>query len=194
MPRPHEVPPRVPHLAVAISGASRPRHLPFRGSSNPSLPIGMWEADAEVTGDASGGDMGVSCVLTEAGQVDDDYYSLESMEFQVDQDTAINVTSHVANMRNLANPAAPRTMAIALGVASGIGGRFGPRGSEFSFLPWFFGQGPAVGTGLQLFVKIATVNTLNLAMRGRFWGYRWGARAMDTPTGPVRPPGSVFGT
>lgn len=179
---------------MAIGASARSRHLPFMGSDDPSLPDGMWVADVEVTGDASGGDMACNVILTEAGDIDESYWSLEQFAAQLDQVTGVLFVLKFANQRNYADAASPRTNTIAMGTSTGLQGTTGPTGRDQPPLPYFIGQGPAPATGVQLFIIFAATNTNTVALRIHFWGYRWGPRSLATPTGPQRPLRSPFGT
>lgn len=193
MPRAHQVPPGVRYLAMSIAASVDVRHLPFRGTSDPSLPNEVWVADAFVTGDASGGDQAVNTVLTQASDIDESFWSLEQLALQIDRDVALGGVVKFANQRNYADPASPRTSTVTMAGAGGVQGTTSFLGRDHTLTPYFMGQGPAVVTGLQLFIILATANVDTLAMRSHLWGYRWGAGCMDTPTGPRRPLGSVFG-
>jgi len=180
---------------MTIGVSARARHMPFRGPDDVSMPSGMWVADVEVTGDASGGEMVLNVILTESAQADESFYSLEQFAYQTDQDSGLLSTFSAFNMRNYADPASPRSMTYNTGPGiNGEAGRHGPLPRDTGGLtPLFLGQGPGVNVAAQLFIGLTTTNTLAVAFRTHLWGYRWGGQAMDTPTGPRRPLGSVFG-
>jgi len=139
--------------------------------------------------------MAANAVLTEANQLDESFWTLEGVQLQLDQASALTGIFKIANMRNYANLAAPRTMTFSLPARNGIQGTSGPVASDVQGgLPILMGQGPAPASGLQLFLIYAVTNTNAIALRSLLWGYRWSERSLDTPTGPRRPPFPPFGS
>ena len=194
MPSPHQVPARVRDLGMTIGVSQRVRHVPFQGADDPSLPIGIWQGDVESTGDASGGANTVDFVFSNSGEEDDSFYSLEQFGEQHDV-----VTSQVRqvifnNQHNYRAPQTPITSTIMGDGGTGILGRTSWQGKDLGWLPYFLGTSPPAQAAVQLFLRFATNNVTTVAYRVHAWGYRWGPRAFGTPTGPRRPPGSVFRT
>lgn len=178
-------------MSVGVGG--RIRTLPFRGTSDPSLPASIWVVDVDTTGDGSGGANQADVIFHEAGEEDDSFYSLEQFGDQHDVVTALIRLFIVNNQRNYGAIASPVTSTIMGEGLTGLLARTAWQGRDKTWLPYFVGTGPAASTGLQLFLRFAVTNTNGVAYRVHAWGYRWTARAMDTPTGPRRPMGSVFG-
>jgi len=179
---------------MTIGVAARATHLPFNGPDDPSLPSGIWNADIEVTGDASGGIMAVDVILANSGELIDSFFSLEQVGLQLDQDAGVNNSFFVANQDNLRSPGTPISSTFAQQMFTGAGdGRSGPRGGA-DYLPYFIGKPPAAVAGAQMFLRWQATNTDLVAWRGHVWGYVWGPRAISTPTGPRRPFSSPFGT
>lgn len=195
MPRKDEVSPGVPDLALmSIANAENARHMPFEGTLDPSLPIGMWQCGVQVTGDGSGGVRILNVNLSQAGDQNDSLYSLEQVLDQSDSVTANDRQIFVANAHSLVNALVPLTMTISAAGVAGIDARQGWAGRDVgAWLPWFIGRPPPPALGLQLFIALEADNENLVAYRALLWGYRWGPRAFATPSGPVRPLGSVFG-
>lgn len=157
------------------------------------MPISMWQGVVEATGDASGGVNSISHLLTSAGDLDDRLFSVEHINFQHDVVTALNVLARFQNMQRKGNPALPISITRGLPQITGLDGVNGYIGGESTFLPVFMGSPPAPALGLNMFVTLTIANTDTVAFRAMSWGYAWSARSLDTPTGPRRPQGSVFG-
>jgi len=178
---------------MTIGVAQRVRHLPFRGTDDPSLPIGVWQADVDSPGDASGGQNSCDIIFNNAGEIDDNFYSLEQFG---DQHDVVTGTVHefiVNNQRNRGAETSPITSVIVSTSVTGLSGRTGWQGSMLPWLPYFVGDPPQATTNTQLFLRFSVTNTNGIAYRLHAWGYRWGPRAFDTPSGPRRPVGSIFG-
>jgi len=178
---------------MTIGVAQHARYVPFSGNIDPALPNAVWLSDVFVTGDGSGGVKACDTILTEVGDPDDVWFSLEQVAFQHDRDASVAGTLLVLNQRNLTDPATPIVSTFVIQVGTGAGdGRSGPLSRDLEFLPYFIGNPPSTTTQ-QLFLRIQVTNSDLIALRTHLWGYRWGPGAFDTPSGPRRPAGSVFG-
>jgi len=178
---------------MATGVGQRIRHLPFRGTDDPSLPVGMWICDVESTGDASGGENSLDVIFSDVGNPEEGFFSLEQLLDQHDVVTSEERALIFNNQRNFLSPTTPITSTFLLASGTGLLGRTGFLGRDANILPYFLGTPPRVVSGVQLFIRLSISNTDLIAFRMHCWGYRWGARAFDTPTGPRRPVGSVFG-
>ena len=116
---------------MTIGVAQRARHLPFEGTSDPSLPVSMWICSVESTGDASGGTNSTDVILTESGSGDDGFWSLEQFLDQHDETTARDRLLIFNNQRNLIAPATPLTSSWLMDGATGFSARTGILGRDF---------------------------------------------------------------
>lgn len=178
-------------MTIGVSG--RPTLLPLGGSEDPSLPTTIWTGDVESTGDASGGTNSVNIILSDPLDPDDAFWSLEQFGVQHDSVNAVKYIFQAVNQRNYRPGGTPITSTIMALSNAGTTALTGWVGRDLGWLPYFCGQGSLEGSAAQLFLNWSTENTLAAAFRLHCWGYRWGPRAVDTPTGPRRPLGSVFG-
>jgi len=170
------------------------RHMPFEGSSDPSLPDGMWHVAVESIGDASGGDNTLDVGFATAGSSEDFFYSLE--QFGDQHDTVVETPRifQIANQRNPVAPTVPITSTVMGAVVAPPLPVTGWKGTDMGWLPYWCGQTHRDLPAVQLFLRFRVANTNTVAYRLFAWGYRWSARSIATPTGPRRPPGSVFGS
>jgi len=170
------------------------RHLPFNGSSDPSLPTGIWLVDVESTGDASGGENSLDVGFSTTDSFDDSFYSLEQFLTQHDAVTSLSQLFQAASQKNLVTPTTPITSTVLMvSSGTGIAGVTGWNGRALAWLPYFCGQAHNDLAGVQLFLRFRITNTDTVAFRVHAWGYQWSSRCIATPTGPRRPPDSVFG-
>jgi len=180
---------------MTIGVGQRVRHVPFRGANDPSLPSGIWQGDVESTGDASGGTNSVDFIFANSGEEDDSFYSLEQFGDQLDQDSARARLFIINNQHNYRAPTTPITSSYQAEEAGvGLSSRTGWPAHAMGFLPLFLGTSPPAVALVQLFIRWTVTNVNTIAYRVHAWGYRWGPRAFDTPTGPRRPLGGVFRT
>lgn len=193
MPGTHQVPAGVRHLAVSVGASQFARHLPFDGSSDPSLPTGIWQADVEVTGDASGGTISADVLLQGSGEPEDTFYSLEQWLDQHDTAGGTTRVLRFLNQHNYRDPATPISSSHQGAGAGGSGTATGWQGRDIYPQRYFVGRAAPPSVAVQLFIRFETTNTLNIAYRIHAWGYKWSGRAIATPMGPRRPPFGVFG-
>jgi len=158
------------------------------------MPSGIWQADIESTGDASGGTNNVDVVFSNSGEEDDSFYSLEQFGDQHDAADSLARQLQVANQHNYRSPTTPITSVYLASASTGIAAVTGWAARDFPFLPLFLGTSPPAVAAVQLFIRWSIVNTTTVAYRVHAWGYRWGPRVFDTPTGPRRPLGGIFHT
>lgn len=169
----------------------RARFQPFRGSDDPSLPTGYWHASPRVTGDASGGSQIAQVSLVRIDQADDSLWSLEALSAFYTRTTGQSAHIRVPNADNPNVPGQPHSLAFTTNLVQGANlGMI--EGRDLAFLPLYIGK-RAFPLAAALFLEFETFNINTETLDVTMYGYQWSARSLDTPTGPRRPLGSVFG-
>lgn len=169
------------------------RYSPFEGSVDPSLPIGYWQCSVNSIGDGSMGDHILGHTLVPSAQADPSLWSLEQIGYQRDAADAFVVMLEIDGQDNPNDPATPITSSFELGALdTPPSARQAPVGRDLAFLPYFIGPSAGREASRALVIFLVVTNVINVAFRTMLRGYRWGGRALSTPTGPRVPPGGVF--
>jgi len=177
---------------LTIVAQSDIRYQPFSGSTDPSLPIGYWQCSVNGIGDASAGLSILRHTLVPSGQADPSLWSLEQLGLQHDAATDVTKQIEVSNVHNPNDPATPITVTFQFTHEGGQNSRSGLFPAVGDFLPYFIGRSAGREANAQLFFDIVVTNVDGVAFRSMLFGYRWGGRAYDTPTGPRAPAGGIF--
>jgi len=161
-----------------------------RGWDHPGYPIGTWQAEGQVVGDASGGTRIVQMDLAKA-------FTPPGLAFSLEWLTAADLAG-IANVMRLAiiafdaDFASTRNYVFPLTVASGVTSAFSV-GTRDLPRPIFLGISASAIAAAVLSWSLANLNTEVLTVHAG--GYFWNPRSVaQLPGGYLRPPDGMFGT
>jgi len=176
---------------VAIIGQIVVESRRYSGWIDPRYPIGYWQAALTVTGDASGGDLGIDLVFQGAipPALNSQLYSVERFAISSDESADRVVKVSAVGMAGPANQGFRQSYAILVPTLTAQGqGR--ARGDQFTMLPWFLGSQRTPGVTASFSLVSRNVNTVAVDFEAE--GYRWSARSVLVDGGPQRPPTGLY--
>jgi len=163
----------------------------YSGWVDPRYPIGYWQAALTVTGDATGGSVGVDLVFQGAvpAFLNSQMYSVERLSVLLGADTSRNLRISAINMGGPDNQGfIHQYTVLILNQDSVVGSAI--RGDQLTFLPWFLGSQRARGITTSLSLVSANVDTVAVTFEAE--GYRWSPRSVLVDGGPQRPPTGLY--
>jgi len=177
---------------VAVVGQIVVESRRYSGWLDPRYPIGYWQAALEVTGDASGGLLGIDLVFQPAEPVflNSQMYSVERFGIATNDANQRLGRLTAVNMGGPANVGFSHEYSILLDPITIVGGS-AARGSEMTFLPWFLGSQRTPGITASVSVVLSNNDTVVFKFEAE--GYRWSARSVLVDGGPQRPPTGPYG-
>jgi len=162
----------------------------YSGWIDPRYPIGYWQAALTVTGDATGGVLGID--LTFQGAVpaflNSQMYSVERLSVDGNEGANQSVRIQAVNMGGPDNQGFLHEYALQMSAMTG--GRTSITGDQFTFLPWFLGSQRTPGINASL--SLVGPNTDTIAYTLEAEGYRWSPRSVLVDGGPQRPPTGLY--
>lgn len=176
---------------MSVTAEVNIRNRPWRGYDDPGLPIGMWYAWVNVTGDVSGGDRILRVLFeTESSPLTGRHYSIEQLEYHDEEDQSRNIAMFLLgcsqfidgalqNRQYNVNIASNENEDAALPSAGGL-----PR-------PIFLGERDQVDAAMT--AQFHNVNVDGKACFVRIEGYVWSGRSVQAPGGLRRPVDSLYG-
>jgi len=172
---------------MAIVGQIVVESRRYSGWVDPRYPIGYWQAALALTGDASGGSLGIDLVfqLATSPGLNSQLYSVERFGITIGDDSNRVVRLAAVNMSGPSNEGFSHEYAIDTNTFTNITG-VAVRGGELTMLPWFLGSQRIAGTTASL--SLGTQNKDAVVFKLEAEGYRWGARSVLVDGGPQRPP------
>lgn len=165
---------------------------PWRGYDDPGLPSGMWIAEGEVVGDASGGFAETRFLFQIASDpLSGRLWSLEQVGAQVVANAPQNVLLRTQNMDFLtpAIPVGVHNAVLELAVTSDL--TITATRVRDMFPRMFLGRPTTAGLECGLRVLFANANTV--AVRAIVQGYTWEPAALLVAGGVRRPADSLWG-
>jgi len=164
----------------------------YSGWIDPRYPIGYWQAALNVTGDATGGLLGIDLVFQ--GPVppalNSQMYSVERLDATTADGVSRAVSIEAVNMAGPANQGFLQRYAFNLDRSTGLG-RASLRADQLDLLPWFLGSQRTPGITASLSLVAENIDTIVYTFEAE--GYRWGARSVLVDGGPQRPPTGPYG-
>lgn len=150
----------------------------WEGFREAQFPIGAWEADVSVTGDASGGARQISITFRQTGQAPSALaYSLEDISLQDLDDNTKNVQVFSSGFKLIKQ--------LLFNVGASAGGTFASVNQlNTRGLPLFLGRVEGV-VGAALTIQTSNVDLALFNVRAE--GYTWSQRSILTPGGYQRP-------
>lgn len=176
---------------MAINNTLISEEFPFLAFPDPRLPTAIWFANGFLIGDASGGNMTIQVRLRPAGerQFIGNYWSLEQLHYQHSDDAGNRFTVQgfqVFDGGGAVEPGLPLALERTLASESQLAVRGGPP------MPMFLGGSDNPADEQRM--TFIHANVLADNMQVAVMGYRWDSSVRSLQGGPLRPPGSVFGS
>lgn len=181
-------------MTVIATGQIFPRL--WRGWDDPSLPVGMWVGQVQVTGDGSGGAMRMQHFFRpEADPVSGRFYNLEQVDLIITVNAPVGEVACALGTDGFDRVGGAemfdRGWTLQVGPNSRAGESVGIY-NEFTKLPIFLGQASTVPDGAcSLSVEIANVDTA--VFQSVLQGYIWDPRSVSAQGGLRRPLGNLYG-
>ena len=176
---------------MTISGTTRLAFLPFNSPPGP-FPAGMWTSQQTVIMDASGGE---AIITHEVVLLSEPFSALmltiEQLTLDDARTTEQNWLLEAIGFEEH-NPVGNNNLIIALRSRATVGTVTALEPADMLRKPLFLGRCDRT-SGQNSAISIRTDNTNGFSIRDALWGYYWTPGAMNTPGGPQRPPGSLFG-
>jgi len=176
---------------MAIVGQVVVESRRYSGWVDPRYPIGYWQAALTVTGNASGGALGVDLVFQPATEpaLNSQLYSVERMGVAQQQEFSRTARIRALNMGGPSNLGFLHeyTVEIALQITLG---RAAVRAPDFNMIPLFLGSQREVGTTAALSLVVQNVDGIAVTFEAE--GYRWSPRSVLVDGGPQRPPTGLY--
>jgi len=174
-------------MSVSLDAPVRRRE--WGGVEDRRLPIGMWESQGVITGDATGGSAAVNLVFQPAAAptLDGNLYSLEQLAIQVSEANARTARVATGNMGNLGGAL---TYAVDLQPVGGVGVA-AMLGRDMDVFRGLF-LGSAILTGSRVLLGVTLINTDTVLLIVQAEGYIWGSRSRSVLGGPQRPPAGLY--
>lgn len=163
----------------------------YSGWTDPRYPIGFWQAAITVTGDATGGLVGLDLVF-QGGlepRLNSQMYSVERFAGSQSIGTNEEYSVEAVNMGGPANTGFVHRYLVRM-IGRGGGGSGSIAGNDFTFLPWFLGSQRTPGITAAL--SLVGLNIDGVAFTFEAEGYRWSPRSVLVDGGPQRPPTGLY--
>ena len=176
---------------MTISGRTRLVFLPFRSPGGP-FPAGIWTSQLTLIMDASGGD---AIVTHEVELLTEPFSALMLTLEQITLDDSVNAaTNYLLEAIGFEehNPIGNNNVILILPTTPAPGSVDAVRPHDMLLRPLFLGRADRT-SGQNTEISIRGPNINGATIRDALWGYYWGPGAMNSPGGPQRPPGSLFG-
>jgi len=160
----------------------------YSGSLDARYPIGYWQAALSVSGDATGGLVGIDLVFQTANgpaRLNSQLYSVERFSAVQNDGTSKVLTIAAVNMAGPRNRGFNHEYTVAMTGRTG-GGRAALAAEALNLVPWFLGSQRTPGIVASLSLVTSNVDTVITTFEAE--GYRWSARSVLVDGGPQRPP------
>lgn len=163
----------------------------YSGWVDPRYPIGYWQAALTVTGDATGGGLGIDLIFQTGGPavLNSQMYSVERFSIASGNATVLPVRLSAVNMGGPANEGFLHRYIVSLDPATGVSG-LAVSTRDLAFLPWFLGSQRTAGIAASLSLTTDNINGIFFEFEAE--GYRWSPRSVLIDGGPQRPPTGLY--
>jgi len=184
------LPPSPSPLAIVLQIQVEDRR--FSGWLDPRYPIGFWQAALTLTGDVSGGALGIDLLFQTANgpaRLNSQMYSVERLGIRSSSFANRDVRVGALNMGGPRNEGFNQEYAFRLeAIAGPDDGAL--LGADLAFLPWFLGSQRTAGITAALSLSADNINGESYTFEAE--GYRWSPRSVLVDGGPQRPPTGIY--
>jgi len=178
---------------LAIVGQINVESRRYSGWRDPRYPIAYWQGALAVTGNASGGLLGVDLVFQQANgpaRLNSQMYSVERFSIKTSEQVSRTVRVAAINMGGPSNLGFSHSYSIELVTESNFV-QANVAANQFGMLPLFLGS--QRGAGVTASLSLVGANTDTVVYTFEAEGYRWDARSVLADGGPQRPPTGPYG-
>jgi len=164
----------------------------YNGWEDPRYPIGFWQAALTVTGDASGGVLGVDLVFQTANgpqRLNSQMYSVERFTITIAAGANRDVRILANNMGGPENQGFKNEYAVFVEDLAGVGAS-ALMAHMLVLCPWFLGSQRTAGQTASLSIVLDNPDTVAVDFEAE--GYRWSPRSVLVDGGPQRPPTGLY--
>jgi len=163
----------------------------YSGWLDPRYPIGYWQGVLAVTGNLSGGQIGIDLLFQTAFPAlkNSQMYSVERFAITSTENADRVVRLDVVNMGGPGTGFTQR-YAIQLLSTEGVSGATQGDAAAMNLVPWFLGSQGIAGTSASLSLLTLNIDGVTFTLEAE--GYRWSARSVLADGGPQRPPTGLY--
>jgi len=164
----------------------------FSGWLEPQYPIGFWQAALSLTGDVSGGLLGIDLVFQQANgpaRLNSQMYSVERFAIQSTFNGGKAARIRAINMGGPSNQAFKHEYTALLQAQDGTDdSALVP--VAMTLVPWFLGSQKQAGTTASFSMILDNLDGVIVDFEAE--GYRWSPRSVLVNGGPQRPPTGLY--
>jgi len=159
----------------------------YSGWLDPRYPIGYWWAGRGITGDATGGVLGIDLIfqIATAAILNSQLYSVERAAVRSNDETSRVVRLSAVNMAGPQNAGFTNEYTVPIVAAVGVGSS-AMSAEAMALFPWFLGSARLPSITASFSMVADNVDTVAFIFEAE--GYRWSPRSVLADGGPQRPP------
>ena len=160
----------------------------YSGWMDPRYPIGYWMGRLEVTGNASGGELGIDLLFQTAFPAvrNSQLYSVERFAVTSTEATDRIARIDVVNMGGPGNAGFRHRYAVLIRSIGNVPNAGAGIPEQQALCPWFLGSQGIGGTSASLSFLTTNLDGETFSLEAE--GYRWSSRSVLIDGGPQRPP------
>lgn len=176
---------------MTVLGQVVAQRRPYGAFDDPALPVGIWVARREVTGDATGGNVEILVVFADTSQPrTQQLFSLEQITVGVigagtETDVVLETVNLDPDLAGKNNANASQRWFLTMKQAAALGRSALTPESARAMAGVFLGRQQVDFTLTGVNTLFNNVNTGVHLVRAQ--GYVWGPRSVSIPSGPLRP-------
>jgi len=165
----------------------------YSGWLDHRYPIGYWQAALSLTGNASGGVLGIDLVFQGAvpAFLNSQIYSVERFAIRSNDVADRDMTVVAVNMGGPANQGFNHEYNVPV-LFTTDAGRASMAASAMALVPWFLGSQRTPGITASLSLVADNIDPVIVTFEAE--GYRWSPRSVLVDGGPQRPPTGPYRT
>ncbi len=173
---------------MAIVGQVLVESRRYSGWIDPRYPIGYWMGRLAVTGNASGGNLGVDLLFQTAfpAVLNSQMYSVERFSITSTEAADRIVQIDAVNMGGPLSSGFTHQYAILIRSVGNVVDTGAALPQSQNLVPWFLGSQGIASTAASLSLLTTNLDGETFTLEAE--GYRWSARSVLVDGGPQRPP------
>jgi len=164
----------------------------YSGWNDPRYPIGYWQGALSLTGNASGGILGIDLLFQQANGaafLNSQMFSVERFSIETDDEANRDMQVKAINMGGPANKGFVHAYTVLVDAVAGAG-RASVRAESLALCPWFVGSQRTPGVSASISLLVDNANGILFEFEAE--GYRWSPRSVLVDGGPQRPPTGLY--
>lgn len=177
---------------MAIAAQIEVESRRYSGWIDPRYPIGYWQAALDLTGDATGGNLGIDLLFQSAlnPRLNSQMYSVERFSIRSSDTTSRIMRISAVNMSGPANLGFSHEYSVFIDNITGIAAS-AVRAESTTIVPWFLGSQRIAGISASVSLLAQNIDLVSFRLEAE--GYRWSPRSVLVDGGPQRPPTGPYG-